>query len=165
MSEDPGRESSLIRPIGSVAFILLFLPCLSVAQSNCPDGFRYAGTLQGSAAYQVPFSEWVEIKLPENAIPDIAYQQTRVRAEDGNIKEHSNLRPQDIPRGIHIVPYGSSSDGGWAVSEPELRVLETQADRRITRYAFGMQLYCMPGHLPTHAGCDVNVDVCYKPKM
>jgi hypothetical protein len=166
MSDDSGRGSSTIRPLLSLAFVLLLISGLSVAQKNpCPEGFRYAGTLQGSTGYMVPFSKRVEITFPENAMPDISYQQTKVRAEDGNTKEHSNLRPQDIPRGIHIVPYGNAGDGGWAVSNPDLKVVEKQADGRITRYAFGMQLYCMPGHLPTHAACEVNVDVCYKPTM
>jgi hypothetical protein len=165
MSDASGRESSMIRPVTSLALILLFISSVSVAQNSCPDGFRYAGTLQGSAAYMTSFSKRVEINLPENAMPDVSYQQATVRAEDGRIKEHSNLRPQDIPAGFHIVPYGSAGDGGWAVSRPELRVVEKQADGRITRYAFGMQLYCIPGHLPTHAACEVNVGVCYKPKM
>jgi hypothetical protein len=112
----------------------------------------------------VPFSKRVEINLPENAAPDTSYQQTKVRTEDGDIDEHSNLRAQDIPKGIHIVPYGTTGDRGWAVSHPDLRVAERQADGRITRYAFGMQLYCMPARLPTHEACEVNVDVCYKPK-
>jgi hypothetical protein len=153
----------MIKPVASLAFILLFVSNVSIAQNSCPDGFRYAGTLEGSSAYMVPFSKRVEITLPENATPDISYQQTKVRAEDGNIKEHSNLRPQDIPPGIHIVPYGRAGDAGWAVSHPELRVVERLANGRIARYAFSMQLYCMPSDLPTHAGCDVDVAVCYKP--
>jgi hypothetical protein len=165
MSVDPGRESSMIRPVTSLAFILFFISSVSVAQNPCPEGFRYVGTLEGSAAYMVPFSKRVELSLPENATLDVSYQQAKVRAEDGQINEHSNLRPQDIPAGIHIIPYGRASDGGWAVSQPELRVVERQANGRITRYAFGMQLYCIPGHLPTHAPCEVNVSVCYKPKM
>ena len=165
MSDDSGRKWSIIKLASSLAFILLFISSVSVAQNSCPDGFRFAGTLEGSAAYMVPFSKRVEVSLPENALPDVSYQQAKVRAEDGHIHEHSNLRPQDIPAGIHVVPYGSAGDGGWAVSQPELRVVERQGDGKITRYAFAMQLYCVPSRLPTHAGCEVSVDVCYKPKM
>jgi|SRR6516165_6896683 hypothetical protein len=156
----------MMRPAASLAFMLLLMSALSIAQDSCPDGFRFAGTLEGSAAYETPYSGRREVKLPENTMLDTTYQQTKVRAEAGHLHEHSNLLPQDIPAGIHIVPYGKAGDGGWFVSHPELRVVTREANGRITRYAFGMQLYCIPGDTPTDvADCEVNVDVCYKPKM
>src|SRR5215469_1282589 len=106
MSYQSGRASSMMRPVASLAFMLLLMSVLSIAQDSCPDGFRYAGTLEGSGSYATPFSERAEVKLPENAMPDTTYQQTKVRAEEGHLYEHSNLLPQEIPAGIHIVPYG-----------------------------------------------------------
>ena len=89
----------------SIVSFLLLTSCLSSsAQDSCPEGFRYAGTLSGSDSGE--FNKTVFLKLPEYATLDESYQQTEVRASNGKRKAQSNLRPQDIPKGIHIDPYG-----------------------------------------------------------
>jgi hypothetical protein len=104
----------------------------------------------------------VVLKLPEGATLDESYQQSRVRA--ANAEGKANLRPQDIPKGILIIPHGPNAhDKVWSVSEPKLT--EIKADS--TRYEFGMRLFCRVEGSPysqQSGGCDVQVEVCYKPK-
>jgi hypothetical protein len=146
--------------------VVLFMSPLSFAQTRCPEGFRYAGTLSGTGSAIEAFSKRVELRLPENATLDTSYQQTRVRADNGQGNAHSNLRPQDIPKGIHIIPTGTHDlDKGWSVSDPQLKAVERSADGRITRYQFGMRLNCTVGSGMQQSGsCEVDVEVCYKPK-
>jgi len=110
----------------------------------------------------------VEITFPPNARIDSSYQQGAVHAENGQSDAHSSLKPQAIPKGIHIVPFGSDDhQKGWAVADPELKGTAWDDDGRITRYGFGMQLYCTTGIGEADrvvGGCNVDVDVCYKPK-
>ncbi len=143
---------------------LVLMSSLSSAQNSCPEGFRYAGTLSGSDAEE--FNKTVFLKLPEYATLDESYQQTEVRATNAKRKTKSNLSPQDIPKGIHISPYGSSDlDKVWAVSEPQLIKPDNQGAS--TRYAFGMRLFCSVPSSPytqSEGTCQVGVQVCYKPK-
>ena len=76
--------------------VTLFMCPLSFAQTNCPEGSKYAGTLSGTGSAIEAFSKRVEVKLPS------------VRADNGQGHAHSNLRPQDIPKGTYIIPYGSN---------------------------------------------------------
>jgi len=101
--------------------------------------------------------------LPNNATLDTSYQQPNVVADNGQ-STRSKLRSQDIPKGIHIVPYGQSDLGkSWGVSDPKLKATP-DADGK-TRYVFGMRLSCtMSEHARQFGGCAVNVDVCYIPK-
>jgi hypothetical protein len=92
--------------VGFLTVSFLLMSSLSRAQHSCPEGFRYAGTLSGSSTQT--FDKTVFLKLPEYATLDESYQQTEVRATNPKRKAKSNLRPQDIPKGIHIDPYGSS---------------------------------------------------------
>jgi hypothetical protein len=137
---------------------------LSSAQNSCPEGFRYAGTLSGTSTET--FDKTVFLKLPEYATLDESFQQTAVRATNGKKGAKSNLRPQDIPKGIRIDPHGSSDlEKIWAVSEPQLIKPDSNGDS--TRYAFGMHLFCSVQGSPysqTEGACDVEVQVCYKPK-
>jgi hypothetical protein len=65
---------------------------------------------------------------------------------------------------VRIALTSSEADKGWAVSDPELKAVERSTDGRITRYRFGMRLYCSVGSgLQQSYGCAVNVQVCYKP--
>ncbi len=141
----------------------LLMSSLSSAQS-CPEGFRYAGTLSGSDAEE--FNKTVFLKLPEYATLDESFQQTEVRGTNGKRKAKSNLSPQDIPKGIHISPYGSSDlEKVWAVSEPQL--IKPDKSGASARYAFGMHLFCSVQGSPYSQGegtCEVGVQVCYKPK-
>lgn len=139
---------------------LLFAAPIALAQHSCPQGFIYAGKLSGSGGYGA-FDERRELELPEGASLDTSYQQAKVRARDGNSNAKSNLRAEDIPKGIHIAPSGTTSlNKGWAVSKPELKQVDSQ-------YKFGMQLYCTtPGGFSENmGGCEVEVQVCYKPKQ
>jgi hypothetical protein len=150
--------------VGFLIVTLLLMSSLSSAQNSCPEGFRYAGTLSGSDTET--FDKTVFLTLPEYATLDESYQQTEVRATNPKRKAKSNLRPQDIPKGIHIDPFGSNDlEKIWAVSEPQLT--KTDNNGASTRYAFGMHLFCSAQSTPygqTGGACDVGVQVCYKPK-
>jgi hypothetical protein len=134
-----------------------------LAQHNCPPGFDYAGALRGAGSGGIAFDERRQVNLPPYATIDMSFQQSKVRAHAGNGQAQSDLHAKDIPKGIYIITGGSTIyDNGWAVSAPELKTVGEPA-----RYQFGMKLYCISSSTtPTmHAGgCDVNVDVCYKPK-
>ena len=142
---------------------VLFLPSVILAQSphdRCPEGFRYVGTLTGNGSFEEPLNKTLEISLPENAKLDTSYQQTKVATDNAR----SKFRPQDIPKGIDIVPYGQTDLGKeWAVSDPELKTVPDTDGR--TRHVFAMNLSCsMSEHARQFGGCAVNVDVCYKPQ-
>ena len=139
----------MMRRIGLLAFVVLFLSSLALAQSNCPQGFVYAGTLSGTGSVVGDFNERRAINLPENATLDTTYQQTTVQSRGGNTRARSDLRATDIPKGIHIIPYGSTDlQKGWSVSAPTLVSIQAQG---ATRYRFGMKLYCTVGGSVT--GC------------
>jgi len=148
----------------TVSFLLI--SSLISAQNTCPQGFSYAGTLSGSDSEE--FSETVFLKLPLYATLDESYQQAEVQATKGKRKTQSNLRPQDIPKSIHITPYGSSDhEKVWAVSRPQL--IKTNNNGTSNRYAFGIHLFCSVqdstfGDAEAEGNCDVGVRVCYKPK-
>jgi hypothetical protein len=146
------------RHVGSLFSILLVASSLALAQSKCPEGFRYVGTLSGNGSTSTPFDERVRIGLPPGARLDTSYQQTEVRASNSRSGIDSKLRPQDIPAGILIIPSGKSDDiyqQGWAVSDPKLE-----------SNGFGMRLSCKVGHggaNPYYGECVVDVEVCYRP--
>ena len=150
---------------GFLTVSFLLMSSLSRAQDRCPDEFRYAGTLSGIGSQSEKFDKTVVLRLPEGAKLDESYQQTSVRSTNEKRKAQSNLRPQDIPKGIHITPRGSGElDKVWVVSEPKL--IETKAGAS-PRYAFGMHLFCSvpdSSFSQVGGGCDVAVEVCYKPK-
>jgi hypothetical protein len=145
--------------LGLLILGLLFSSSSALAQHSCPEGFNYVGSLSLTGSYGSA-EEKKEIDLPAGATIDTSYQQASIRARDGNRKAQSNLRAEDIPRGIHISPSGSTSlDKGWAVSKPELKQVES-------RQRFAMKLYCTTGGgaFENMGGCEVQVEVCYKPK-
>lgn len=154
----------------SIITFICVLASISLAQDNkCPQGFTFAGRLYGSGSYGSNFAHRIEIQFPPNARIDSSYQQAAVHAENGQSDAHSRLNPQAIPKGIHIVPFGSDDhEKGWAVDDPELKGVAWDDDGRITRYGFGMQLYCTTGSGEADrfvGGCNVDVDVCYKPRV
>ena len=149
-----------------LSFVVLFMPSLSLARGGngkCPADLKYAGTIKGTGSFVELLDKTLEIKLSENATLDTSYEQTKVVA-DGRKGAHSKLRPQEIPKGIHIVPYGQSGDGkAWDVSDPRLKTLP-EADGK-TRYVFGMRLHCTVDEFARQfGGCAVNVDVATNPK-
>ncbi len=150
--------------VSLVTLGLLSMAAPVLAQHGCPERFNFAGTLKGNGSYGVPFDERRELNLPPNATIDTSFQQSDVRAHAGNGLAQSDLHAKDIPKGIYIIPSGSTlNDSGWAVSAPELKTVGDPA-----RYRFGMRLYCMSSSsTPTmhNGGCYVKVDVCYKPKQ
>ena len=156
------RHSSLL------AFVFLCASSVSFAQSNCPEGFRYAGILSGTGSYTTDLDTRVTLMLPKNATLDESYQQQNVRATNGKHGMRSSLRAQDVPKGILIIPHGKSDElynQGWAVSNPELKVLQKDESGKATRYEFGMKLSChvAGGPNPIVGECSVDVEVCYKP--
>jgi hypothetical protein len=145
--------------LGLLILGLLFGSPLALPQHSCPEGLKYVGSLSLTGSYGAA-EEKKEIALPEGATVDTTYQQTSVRARDGNRKAQSNLRAEDIPKGIYISPSGTTSLGkGWAVNKPELEGVQS-------RQIFGMKLYCTTGggSYENMGGCEVQVEVCYKPK-
>ena len=156
---------------GLVFFLVLFAAPTSqlLAQSRCPEGFRDAGSLSGTGSVMQSLDTRKTLKLPENATLDQSYQQKKVRATNGKAGVNSNMLAKDIPKGILIIAFGTSDkvfEQGWAVSDPELKVIERDAGGKATRYEFGMRLICKVSERaaqPLAGGCDVNVEVCYKP--
>jgi hypothetical protein len=158
----------MIRSALSLALLFLLASTVSRAQDNCPEGFRYAGTLSGHGSSVEGFDARKKLTLRENVTLDESYQQKKLRATNGKNGAHSSMRPKDVPKGLHLVPYGTSQsiyEQGWAVSDPELRALNRDASGNVTRYEFGMKLVC---NARTTGGqravdCSVDVDVCYRP--
>ena len=156
------------RQVGFLTFSFLFMSVLSTAQSNCPQGFAYVGTLSGRGSAVEEFNKTKALRLPENATLDASFQQLKVRATSA--KGKSNLRPQDIPKGILIIPHGSDdSEKVWSVSEPRLTEIKEEkiSGTASTRYQFGMHLFCQVESDPYSqqtGNCSVYVEVCYKPK-
>ena len=145
--------------LGLLMLGLLFTSPLTLAQHSCPEGLKYVGSLSLTGSYGAA-EEKKEIALPEGATVDTSFQQKSVRARNGNKKAQSDLRAEDIPKGILIIPSGTTSLGkGWAVSKPELKQVQSHQ-------LFGMKLYCTTGGgaYDNMGGCEVQVDVCYKPK-
>ena len=109
------------------------------------------------------------MKLPENATPDESFQQKNVRATNGKSGARSNMRPEDVPKGILVITSGKEDklyEPGWAVSDPELKGIERDNTGKVTRYELGMKLFCKVGSNganPYFAECSVNAEVCYKP--
>ena len=157
------RKLLILTFLGLSAFV-----SAGVAQNRCPAGFRFAGRLHGEGSFGSNFNQRAEVTFAPSPRIDKTYQQDSVHAENGQSDAHTNLRPENIPHGIRIVPFGSDDhEKGWAVLEPELKGVEFDDEDRVTRYAFGMHLYCTTGSGEADrfvGGCDVNVDVCYKPK-
>ena len=157
---------SVMRTLVSLAIVMVLIaPMLSLAQGahdRCPADLTYVGTLKGTESFVELLDKTFEIELPENATLDTPYQQTKLVA-DGGKGARSKLRPQDVPKGIHIVPYGQGENGkAWVVSDPRLKTVP-EADGK-TRYVFGMHLHCTVDEFARQfGGCAVNVDVCYKP--
>ena len=155
------------RQVGFLIFVFLTMSVLSNAQSKCPQGFAYVGTLSGTGSSTQEFNKKVVLKLPESATFDESFQQIKVKATSANGK--SNLRPHDIPKGILIIPHGSNDrEKVWSVSESKLaEIKEENNGFSSTRHEFGMLLFCRVESSPYSqqtGGCDVTVEVCYKPK-
>jgi hypothetical protein len=158
----------MVKRAGLLTFSFLLLPALNSAQSKCPQGFVYAGTLSGTGSIVEGFNQKVVLKLPDNATLDDSFQQNKVRSTSA--KGKANLRPEDIPKGILIIPQGSNdAEKHWSVNEPQLAASKGEDENGIpsTRYEFGMRLSCGVHGSPYNqqgGDCNVAVEVCYKPK-
>ena len=154
-------EAVMKRQVVFLTFSFLFMSVLST-QSNYPQRFVYVGNLSGTGSATQEFNKTVVLKLPEGATLDESYQQSRVRA--ANAEGKANLRPQDIPKGILIIPHGSNGhEKAWSVSEPKLTEIKSDS----TRYEFGMHLLCRVEGSPysqQSGDCHVQLEVCHKPK-
>src|SRR5215471_7186428 len=112
--------------IGFLAFVLLACSPFVAAQDNCPEGFRFVGTLSGTGTDLNPFDKRQAVKLPENATLDESFQQKNVRVTNRKSGAHSNMQASDIPRGILVITHGDEDEvyqPGWAVSAPELKAI------------------------------------------
>ena len=158
----------MIRTAFLLTFWFLLASTLSSAQSNCPAGFNYAGTLSGSGSPSSELNERETLRLPQNARLDESFQQKKVRATNAKSGARSSMTAQDVPKGLLIIPHGKSdklNEQGWAVSDPELKALGRDSSGKVTQYEFGMKLFCNVGRGPNPmvGDCSVDVDVCYRP--
>src|SRR5262245_48457717 len=104
--------------VGFLTFCFLFMSALSSGQSKCPQGFVYGGTLSGTGSEMQGFDKRVVLKLPASATLDTSFQQAKIRSTSE--KGKASLQPQDIPRGILIIPHGpKDSSKSWSVGEPK----------------------------------------------
>jgi len=160
--------------IGFLAFALLSFFSFSWAsgqnsQNNCPEGFQFVGTLSGRGTESNPFDQRETVKFPEDATLDQTFQQKNVHATNGLHGAHSALQANEIPKGVLLIVHGKEDklyQPGWAVSEPALKAIDQDANGKVTRYEFGMKLFCSVGSRgqnPYYAVCSVDVEVCYKP--
>jgi hypothetical protein len=75
------------------------------------------------------------------------------------------MPPSKMPAGIQIIPSGKSDRyymQAWAVTDPKLKMVQSNAEGATSRYEFGMKLPCKVGHgaaNPQIADCYVNVEV------
>ena len=155
--------------IQSFALLMILLPSLLQSQ-QCPVGLKYAGQLYGAGSFGSNFSQYRDVQLPKGAKIDGSYHQPSISAVDnGKSSAHSPLTASQVPAGIYIVPNGdNSANHGWAVHSPQLLPASWDMNNNtISQYKFGMVLYCTTGSGEidrTTGGCNVKVDVCYKPK-
>jgi hypothetical protein len=172
LSSDGDKYMGRDATVGYVCFLLAFMllvSTLNLAQSNCPQGFVYVGTLSGTGSTSQTFDKRVTLRFPPNATLDESFQQQHVRATNGKSGAESSMRAEDIPKGVLVITYGKNDDiynQGWAVSDPALKLLVLNATRKITRYEFGMKLFCnvgITGANPNFGECTVHAEVCYKP--
>lgn len=148
----------MMRPVGFLAFVVFYTSSLALAQHNCPQGFQYVGTLSGTGSIVSEFNERRQINLPQNATLDTTFQQSNIRSHGGSVKPKSELRAKDIPKGILIIPSGSTDlQKGWSVSDPELVAIKAPGSQSVTGYKFGMKLYCTVGSTVNQnvGGCHV----------
>ena len=127
--------------VGFLTVSFLLMSSLSSAQDNCPEEFRYAGTLSGtsSSRYSLIKRLFLNSLRMQRSMTPISKPKSGRRTKTQSPIEYL---PQDIPKGIHITPYGSSDlDKVWAVSEPKLMEIKA-GNGTSTRYAFGMRLFC-----------------------
>jgi len=154
--------------VAFVVFVVLSLSPWAVGQHNCPEGFRYVGTFSGTGSESNPFDKRMTLKFPKNATFDQSFQQKNVRATNGKSGARSNMTSQDIPKGVLVITSGKEDniyEPGWAVNNPELKAIEHDASGKVTRYEFGMRLFCkvgISGANPHFGECSVNAEVCYK---
>jgi hypothetical protein len=90
-----GYALDLTTHVGFLAFSFPAMSLSSNAQSNCPQGFVFVGSLSGTVSQTEEFDKRVDLqkKLPEGATLDKSFQQRTVRAT--NAKGKANLRAQD----------------------------------------------------------------------
>jgi hypothetical protein len=79
----------MTKRVGLVTCSFLFMSALSIAQSNCPQGFVYVGTLSGTGSVLGEFNKKVALKVPESATLDDSYQQSKVRSTNAKGKTKS----------------------------------------------------------------------------
>ena len=81
-----------------LALMILTISPWASGQHNCPEGFRYVGTLSGTGSESNPFDQRRSVKFPGNATLDESFQQKNIRATNGKSGVRSNLRPKTYPK-------------------------------------------------------------------
>jgi hypothetical protein len=166
------RRKAMIRSV-KVLFLTIGLSLVfsTVARSQCPAGFEFAGRLYASTgpggSGNHEFKGYRDVSLPAGTKLDKSYHQATVNGAGGGAS--TALQASQIPAAIHIVPGGS--EGGpkrWAVSDPKLEAVAYDDSDRVTQWKFSMYMYADAGSGTldgvSSGGADVHVDVCFKPK-
>jgi hypothetical protein len=150
-------------------FVICILLAPGLAQSQCPGGLNYAGQLGVEGSFNNNGTGSHSLNLPPNAHIDRSYQQTgALKAYGGGSDARSPLQVSQVPPGIYIHATGTEDHNkGWSVANPKLDAISFDSEERVTQWTFSMGLYCTVGSGEidrTVGGCNVKVDVCYKPK-
>lgn len=137
--------------------LLLAASFVNVVVGQCPVKFVDAGEISVFAPegnYQERTAT-KELTLPKGIRLDTSYLQKTIRAaSDG---AGSNLRAEQIPPGIHLIPSGVGS-GKWAIENPKLEAIVNPAQLR-----FSIELWVNRG-LNAEPNSGVRVRVCVKPQ-
>jgi hypothetical protein len=153
--------------------ILAVVACSGIAFAQC-NGLQYVGQLYGQGSFNSNYYGFREVLLPTNAKIDSSYHQPSIAAvANGKSDARSRLVASEVPAGICIAPSGDNNAAhGWSVgdgADPRIQLAPATWDmstNTITQYKFGMRLYCTTGSGEldrTTGGCNVKVDVFYKP--
>jgi hypothetical protein len=146
----------------------------SLSGAQCPSGLVSVGRIYGAGSFGNNYVAFQEVLLTPNIHIDQSYRQSSIGpVANGKSDARSHFTVSQVPAGIFITPGGDdSASHGWAVGDgpsPVIQLAPAAWDLQtnsISQYKFGMRLYCTTGsgeYDRTTGGCNVHVDVCYKP--
>ena len=148
---------------------VLLSPC---ANPQCPEGFKLAGEVTASTGpgqYQ-EVQVTRELLLPNGIQIDTSYRQKTIRAAGDGAA--SDMRAEQIPPGLHLIPTGPAGGRWWSIDNPKLVPETVDANKKVVQWKFSIELYANSGNSRPAAGAgrgaqrptpDVRVSVCVKP--
>jgi hypothetical protein len=135
-----------IRSAFPLALLFLLASAVSPAQNNCPEGFRYLGTLSGYGTSVERFDARRSLLYLRILRSTTHINRKRCAPPTGRTVFIRACVHKMCQRAFISFPYGENSSSvhgqGWAVSAPQLRALHRHARGKVTRYEFGMKLLC-----------------------